>query len=55
MLLFAKYAAHVVMVVRGEILKSSVSAYLVDRICSAKSVELLTNTEVDALEGDKTL
>jgi thioredoxin reductase (NADPH) len=32
-----------------------VSAYLVDRICAAKNVEVLTHTEVTALEGDQVL
>ena len=36
-------------------LKSSVSAYLIDRIRSAPNVEVLTNTEVTALEGETIL
>ena len=43
--------AHVTLVIRGDSLKSTVSAYLVDRIYSATNVEVLTHTEVTALEG----
>lgn len=52
---FARYAPHVTLVVRGSSLKSTVSAYLVDRIQAAKNVEVLTHTEVTALEGDPVL
>jgi thioredoxin reductase (NADPH) len=52
---FAKSSPHVTLVVRGDSLKSSVSAYLVDRIFAAKNVEVLTQTEVEALEGDRVL
>ena len=52
---FAKYARRVTMVVRDDSLKSTVSAYLVDRIASVKNVEVLTNTEVVALDGDEIL
>jgi thioredoxin reductase (NADPH) len=52
---FSRYAPHVTLVVRGDSLKSSVSAYLVDRIYAAKNVEVLTHTEVTALEGDSVL
>ena len=52
---FSRYAPHVTLVVRGSSLKSTVSAYLIDRICAAKNVEVLTNTEVTALEGDQML
>jgi thioredoxin reductase (NADPH) len=52
---FSRYAPHVTLLVRGDSLKSSVSAYLVDRIYAAKNVEVLTRTEVTALEGDQVL
>jgi thioredoxin reductase (NADPH) len=52
---FSRYAPHVTLVVRGDSLKSTVSAYLVDRIFAAKNVEVLTHTEVTALEGDQVL
>jgi len=52
---FSQYVAHAILVVRGDNLKSTVSAYLVDRISAAKNVEVLTQTEVTALEGSDTL
>ena len=52
---FARYVPHVTLVVRGGSLKSTVSAYLIDRIAAAKNVEVLTHTEVTALEGDQLL
>jgi thioredoxin reductase (NADPH) len=52
---FSRYSPKVTMVVREETLKSTVSAYLADRLFTAKNVEVLTNTEVTALEGDSTL
>jgi thioredoxin reductase (NADPH) len=48
---FSQHVAHATLVVRGDSLKSTVSAYLVDRISAAKNVEVLTQTEVTALEG----
>jgi thioredoxin reductase (NADPH) len=52
---FSRYAPHVTLVVRGDSLKSAVSAYLVDRIYAAKNIEVLAHTEVTALEGDQVL
>jgi thioredoxin reductase (NADPH) len=52
---FSRTSPHVTLVVRGESLKSTVSAYLVDRIQSARNVELLANTEVAELEGESVL
>ena len=52
---FSRYVPHVVLVVRGDSLKSTVSAYLIDRVHAAKNVEVLTHTEVIALEGDQVL
>ena len=51
----SRYARHVTLVIRGDSLKQSVSAYLIDRIYAAKNVEVLTHTEVTALEGDRIL
>jgi thioredoxin reductase (NADPH) len=51
-LLFCRHAGRVTMVVRGPSLKSSVSAYLVDRINASDKIEVQTNTEITALEGD---
>ena len=52
---FSQYVAHATLAVRGDSLKSTVSAYLVDRISAAKNVEVLTQTEVTALEGSDML
>jgi thioredoxin reductase (NADPH) len=52
---FSQQVAHATLVVRGDSLKSTVSAYLVDRISAAKNVEVLTQTEVTALEGSDML
>src|SRR5467141_2145591 len=49
---FAKVARQVTMVLRGDSLKSTLSSYLLDRIRSAKNIQVLTNTEVTALDGD---
>ena len=52
---FSQSVAHATLVVRGDSLKSTVSAYLVDRISAAKNVEVLTQTDVTALEGSDML
>ncbi len=52
---FASYASKVMLVVRGDSLKSTLSQYLVDRIYAAKNVEVLTQTEVTALHGEASL
>jgi thioredoxin reductase (NADPH) len=52
---FSRYAQSVTMIVRGESLKSTLSAYLVDQIHAAKNLRVLTNTEVTALIGDNYL
>jgi thioredoxin reductase (NADPH) len=48
---FARFARRVTMVVRGDSLKATVSAYLVDRITSTRNIEVLTTSEVTGLEG----
>jgi len=52
---FAKYAKKVTVVVRGKALKDTLSRYLVDRIMATKNMEVLTETEVTALHGDRVL
>ncbi len=54
-LYFAKYAKKVTIVVRGESLKATLSRYLIDRIQSTPNMEVLTETEVTALHGDRVL
>jgi thioredoxin reductase (NADPH) len=49
---FARFAKEVTVVIRGESLASTVSSYLVDRISSTKNIEVLTNSDVTALDGD---
>jgi thioredoxin reductase (NADPH) len=51
----SRYARGVTLVIRGDSLKQSVSAYLIDRISAAKNVDVLAHTEVTALEGDRVL
>jgi thioredoxin reductase (NADPH) len=52
---FAGYARHIMMVIRGDSLKETLSQYLIDRIYSSKNIEVLTHTEVVALEGKQVL
>jgi thioredoxin reductase (NADPH) len=52
---FSRYSPKVTLVIRGESLKSTVSAYLVDRVYAAKNVEVLTHSGVAALEGNSIL
>jgi len=52
---FAPTAARVTLVIRGDSLKETLSQYLVDRIESTSNVEVLTRTEVVALDGAETL
>ena len=52
---FARYAARVNMVVREDSLKAYMSDYLIDRIRDEPKVNVLTNTEVTALHGDRML
>lgn len=49
---FSRYVPKVTMVIRGAGLKETLSQYLVDRILSARNVEVLPNAEVTALHGD---
>jgi thioredoxin reductase (NADPH) len=52
---FARYAARVNMVVREDSLKAFMSDYLIDRIRDEPKIDVLPNTEVTALHGDRTL
>jgi thioredoxin reductase (NADPH) len=51
----ARYAAKVIIVMRGDSLKANVSEYLVHRIQTAPNIEVLPNTVVSALHGDRFL
>jgi thioredoxin reductase (NADPH) len=48
-------ARSVRIVVRGKALKSTMSAYLVDRIERSDTIEVMTETEVDAVHGNATV
>ncbi len=47
----AGYARKIRMMIRGDGLSESMSRYLIDRIAAAANIELMTNTEIVALEG----
>ena len=49
---FAGYASRVTMLVRGESLEKSMSAYLIEQITGLKNINVLTRTEAVAAEGD---
>ncbi|MDX6621287.1 MAG: thioredoxin reductase [Gaiellales bacterium] len=51
----ARLARSVRVVVRGKALKSTMSQYLVDRIESSPSIEVMTETEVSAVQGTATV
>lgn len=52
---FCVQARKVVILIRGDGLKETVSQYLVDRILTAKNIEVLPHTEVVELHGDPML
>jgi len=52
---FAQAACHVTMVIRGSSLKSTLSQYLIDRIAATPNINVLTQTDVTALDGDEVL
>jgi thioredoxin reductase (NADPH) len=52
---FARYAAGVTMLVREDLLKVHMSEYLIDRIRAEPKIDVLTNTEIVALDGDQML
>jgi thioredoxin reductase (NADPH) len=54
-LYFARYGAHVTMVVRNATLKSTMSEYLIGRILATPQITVLVRTEVVALHGDRML
>lgn len=52
---FSRYAAKVTMIVRGGNLSATLSQYLIDRITSARNVEVLYNSEIVSLDGEDSL
>jgi thioredoxin reductase (NADPH) len=49
---FAGYASRVTMLVRGDSLERSMSAYLIEQIAGLPNIDVLTRTEAIAAEGD---
>ena len=49
---FAGYASRVTMLVRGDSLEKSMSAYLIDQIAGYANINVLTRTEAIGAEGD---
>jgi thioredoxin reductase (NADPH) len=52
---FAPYASKVTIIIRDDSLSKTLSRYLVDRILASPNIEVLPQTEVSALEGDRIL
>jgi thioredoxin reductase (NADPH) len=52
---FARYAAKVHMLVRGDSLTRSMSKYLIDQIAATPNIEVETGTEVVSMSGDTRL
>jgi len=49
---FSDYASRVTMLVRGDSLEKSMSAYLIDQIAHLPNIQVLTRTEAISAEGD---
>jgi thioredoxin reductase (NADPH) len=52
---FSEYASQVTMVIRGDCLRRTLSEYLVDRIRSSSNIEVFSQTEITALDGNGSL
>ncbi len=52
-MLFARYASTVSVVVRGESLVAKMSTYLIEQIAGQQNIEVITDTQVVAVEGDE--
>lgn len=52
---FTRFARSIHLLIRGDSLADTLSQYLVDRIRSTASIEILTRTEVVGLHGDRVL
>jgi len=52
-MLFARYASTVSVVVRGESLVAKMSTYLIEQIAAQPNIEVITNTQVVAVEGEE--
>jgi thioredoxin reductase (NADPH) len=49
---FSQYASRVTIVIRGDCLRKTLSEYLVDRIRAAPNVDVMSHTEITALDGN---
>lgn len=54
-MLLSRYARKVYMVVRGPMLSTTMSSYLVNRVEAAENIEVLTHSRVTAVSGDRRL
>ncbi|HTI62458.1 MAG TPA: NAD(P)/FAD-dependent oxidoreductase, partial [Gemmatimonadaceae bacterium] len=52
---FSRYARKVTMIIRGAKLSAGMSQYLVDRIADTPNVEVIANTVVESVRGDRRL
>jgi thioredoxin reductase (NADPH) len=52
---FAPYARKVTLIVRDEALSKTLSRYLLERVLALPKIEVLTQTEVTAVDGDRIL
>ncbi len=52
---FSRFARKVSIIIRGDCLQRTLSTYLVDRVEHTKNIEIIRQTEVSALEGDRML
>ena len=52
-MLFARYASTVSVVVRGESLVAKMSTYLIEQIAAESNIEVITDTQVVAVEGEE--
>ncbi|BAZ66544.1 MAG: FAD-dependent oxidoreductase [Pelatocladus maniniholoensis HA4357-MV3] len=52
---FSRYAKKVTMLVRGDSLAATLSQYLIHRITNTSNIEVLYQTQVTGLDGDRTL
>ena len=54
-LFFSRYARSVTMLIRANDLQPMMSRYLVDRICSAPNITVVTGVEIEGVEGNESL
>ncbi|MCH8905781.1 MAG: FAD-dependent oxidoreductase [Candidatus Heimdallarchaeota archaeon] len=52
---FARYASKVNMIIRRESLRDTMSSYLIDQLNDQSNIELITNTTVEEVRGEKKL